>query len=187
MLNKRFLMLAIVVTAGVLVIAGYNRPYRWWPMNDMAEQEYIKAFTKDSGRAPAEGTVTVDEWDFVPNKLELANYPDFKNPTGGVADTTSVARGKELYDVYCWPCHGAEMSADEAKFSPVRRGNRPGSDRVWAMPAANIDLVKNYSDEHIFAVITHGSAIMKRMSYHLSPEERWDVVNYVRSLADKAQ
>ena len=171
MLNKKLVGVTALVLFGLVFTAAYNRPFRWWPFNDMSEQEFIKPFTENSLRAPAEGSVAVDQWDPVPLKTELTNYPDFKNPVAATAE--SVQQGGKLFGIYCYPCHGQEMSPDPEKMSPVQKKGMPG---------ANLLLVRNYSDEHIFATITHGSAIMKRMSYHLSPEERWHVVNYIRSL-----
>lgn len=173
MLNKKLLGAMAVLGCCLVLMAAYNRPFRWWPFNDMSEQLILKPFTKDGLRQPAEGSVAIDAWDPVPTKLELANFPDFKNPVEATAD--SIHTGEEFFNIYCLSCHGPGMTADPEKFTPVQKKGMPG---------ASILLVKNYSDEHIFAVMTHGSAIMKRVSYHLSPEERWHVVNYIRSLAN---
>ncbi len=201
MLNKKLLMISGIVLCGLVVMGAYNRPYRWWNaifspfhIEDMNEQAFIKPFHPNSLRTPPEGSVALDAYDPVPNKMDLmmrpADFADLKNPI--TLDDVSIKKGEELYNVYCWPCHGTAMSPDEADWSPVRRGLLPGevADQPrWSMPAANIELVRaaNYSDEHIFSVISNGSAIMKRMDYHLSPEERWHVVNYVRSIANKNQ
>jgi mono/diheme cytochrome c family protein len=188
MRNRKFWLIAAVVVCGFALMAGYNRPYRWWPVNDMSEQEYIKAFTTDSGRAPAPGTVAVGAPDVVPPTLEFAmklgDHPDFEKPPSAASSPESIARGEELYNIYCKVCHGQDMGpTPEMKSAVYKRVN-------GALPAADIHRLTAspiYSDEYIFAIITHGSAsgLMKRMSYHLSPEERWDVVNYVRSLVDK--
>ena len=177
-------------------MAGFNRPYRWWnvlltplAVTDMNEQPIIKPFHQDSLRDPAPGSVSVDSWDPVPTKFDLLTAPDqhadFKNPVS--ADEDSVAQGKALYSIYCTHCHGPDMTPDPNLWPPVKVGKLPGETEIrWSMPAADINLVKNYTDEHIFAVITHGSgAIMKRMSYHLDPEERWHIVNYIRSIENQ--
>jgi len=186
-LNKKLLWVLAILVCGVALMAAYNRPYRWWPFNDMTEQPILKPFNKDGLRQPPEGAVKVDAWDPVPLKTELANYPDFKNPLASSPE--SIKRGEALYSIYCWTCHGEGFSPDPAKYSPIKRGKlNPDDPEVrWSMPAADINLISLYSDEHIYSVITHGSAIMKRMSYHLSPEERWHVVNYVRSLITEHQ
>lgn len=199
MLNKKLLMISGLILCGLVVMGAYNRPYRWWnaifspfQIDDMNEQAFIKPYSPDSLRTPPEGSVYVGAPDVVPNKMDLmtkaAEYADFKNPIP--LDETSIKKGEELYTIYCWSCHGVELSNKPEDWSPVRRGYLDGEDPDqprWQMPAANIDLIKMYSDEHIFAVLTHGSAIMKRMDYHLSPEERWHIVNYVRDIVNKNQ
>jgi mono/diheme cytochrome c family protein len=42
--------------------------------------------------------------------------------------------------------------------------------------------VQNLPDNTIFVVITQGRGIMPSLSESLSVVERWDVINYVRSL-----
>lgn len=185
MLNKKLLMVVGFALVGLVLMGGYNRPYRWWggilsplEIRGMNDQSAIKPFTDNSLRTPVPGTVSHGQWDPVPTKMDLLVKPaenaSFKNPIGATPE--SVAEGEALYNVYCISCHGTEMSPDPSFNSPVQKKGMPG---------ANIHLVKNYTDEHIFAVITHGNAIMRRQSYHLSPEERWHVVNYIRSLANK--
>ena len=176
MVNKKVLWCAAVCLCGLVLMAAYSRPFRWWPVNDMTEQPAIKPFHTDGLRPPAEGSVAIDGWEPVPTKLELAQYPDFKNPVPRTPE--SIEKGKALYETYCWTCHGTGMSPDPTKWSPV-----PTMNAV----SAKVNLIQIYSDEHIYSVITHGSAIMKRMSYHLDPEERWHVVNYVRTLIEAHQ
>ena len=176
MINKPVLWCLLVVAGGALVAAAYSRPYRWWPINDMTEQPTIKPFHPDGLRGAPEGSVALDEWEVVPDRLEIltGQHPDFKNPVP--LDEASVKKGEELYTVYCYTCHGTEMASD--KKSPVQEKGMPGF---------AIEVVQARPDEYIFSTITHGGAIMKRMDYHLSPEERWHVVNYIRSLINDFQ
>ena len=197
MLNKRLLAFAGLFLCALVLMGAYNRPYRWWnalltpfAIDDMNETIAIKPFNLDSLRAPPEGSVSVDQWEPIPTRNEVmamtGTIPeDLKNPFMG--DPTSVEKGKELYQVFCWNCHGEEFSSDPEKWSPVRRGYLDGEEPVarWQMPAAAIDLIRYYTDDHIFAVITHGNALMTRLDYHLDPEERWHIVNYTRSIIDK--
>lgn len=169
--KKKLLLASVVLVASVAMVAGYNRPYRWWPINEMSEQTIIKPFNENGLRAPVEGTVAVEQWAWVPPRAEI-DSAGITNPIP--SSEASVAEGEELYNTYCLSCHGEGMQNDEEHMSPVQRRGMPG---------ANLDLVKMRSDASIFATMTHGSAIMKRVSYHLSPEERWHVVNYIRHLA----
>lgn len=175
MLNKKLLAVTGIVLAGVALMAAYNRPFRWWPFNDMSEQIIIKPFNENSLLEPPEGSVSIDQWEPSPtrNEVALGEKEGLTNPIPSSAE--SVARGEELYQIYCHNCHGKEMSPNPEDQSPVQQKGMPG---------ANILLVRTYSDAHIYAVLEHGNAIMKRVSYHLSPEERWHVINYIRSFQD---
>lgn len=176
MVNKKLLLSVTILLAVVILTAAYRRPYAWWPVNDMAEQPIIKPYHTHGLRAPVEGTQALESWDPVPPKMEVEQnlHPDLQNPIA--ATEASIKKGQDLYKKYCWPCHGDGMKPGEQYQSPVMKKGMPG---------ANLIRVSMLSDSTIFATITHGNAIMKRMDYHLSPEERWHVVNYVRQEIEK--
>ena len=44
---------------------------------------------------------------------------------------------------------------------------------------------QNLSDQDIFLVITQGRGVMPSLSENLSAQERWDVINYLRTLQQK--
>ncbi|MDJ0836694.1 MAG: c-type cytochrome [Acidobacteriota bacterium] len=184
MLNKKLLWALGLISVGVLLTAGYNRPYRWWPVNDMSEQQIIKPFNTDSLRTPPEGSVAVDAWEPAPTIMTVATW-EGKNPIPLTDE--SVAMGKATYDIMCKHCHGPDFGLTPDAKAPVQTGKRPDGVEFMIMPAAPISLVVNAqrTDEYIYAVISSGSAIMRRLDYHLDPEERWHVVNYVRSLANQ--
>ena len=178
MLNKKLLTVLAVVICGLLLTAGYNRPFRWWPVNDMSEQIFIKPFTENSLRDPAEGSVAVDAPDPVPGRLE-ADAAGIVNPIPLTDE--SVVKGKELYDLYCLVCHGVEVGLDPTQKSAFQ--TKAEASGLVPFP---ITVIRVRSDAYIFATITNGGAIMKRLDYHMDPEERWHVVNYVRSIANKS-
>jgi mono/diheme cytochrome c family protein len=88
------------------------------------------------------------------------------------ASADSLARGKDLFSINCMMCHG-----DGGK------GDGKLSDMFTPTPA---DLtspgVAALSDDQIFMVITQGRGPMPPIAENLSPTDRWDVINYVRSL-----
>lgn len=91
------------------------------------------------------------------------------------ADAVSLERGKQLYEISCTPCHGAQGNG-QGNFSAFL---------VKAKPANLLDdRVKNLSDGSIFMTITHGvPGTMPPMRENLpTARDRWDVVNYVRQL-----
>jgi len=93
-----------------------------------------------------------------------------KNPVAPTPE--SVARGKPLYAIYCAPCHGPEGAGDGPvgpKFIPATDLRQPATQQK--------------SDGYLAHYIGHGGAIMPAYGEAISVEERWDIVNYVRSLA----
>jgi mono/diheme cytochrome c family protein len=117
--------------------------------------------------------------DFSKNTWELpADADKTKNPVA--ASEESIAKGKELYldrnKGNCIFCHGETGAGNEANLPRLRRkpANLTNKERMTAM-----------TDGELFWKITKGiHGIMpageKRMP---ADEERWHVVNYIRTLA----
>jgi putative copper resistance protein D len=87
----------------------------------------------------------------------------------------SVASGAALYRAHCATCHG-----------PGGRGDGPGGAGLPRLPA---DLTAPHTAQHtvgdMFWWLTHGIAAggMPPFGAALSEEERWDLINFVRTLA----
>src|ERR1044071_5954779 len=116
--------------------------------------------------------------DFSKNTWELPEDADkTKNPT--TATPESIAKGKELYlertKGNCVFCHGETGAGNEANFPRLRRkpADLTNKERMSAM-----------TDGEVFWKITKGiNGIMPSMEKRLTEEERWNVVNYIRTLA----
>jgi mono/diheme cytochrome c family protein len=108
----------------------------------------------------------------------------FTNPTrpdpSQPAPFQSLARGKQLWQIYCIECHGPAGMGD----GPVSMANaqRPG-------PFAGVFPVMTAtarSDGYIYNLIRVGGDRMP--SYQrIPPEDRWHLVNYVRHLQSGGQ
>jgi mono/diheme cytochrome c family protein len=110
---------------------------------------------------PIEGVV------YIPNSQVLP-----ANPTK--AEDASIARGKELYAINCQMCHGV-----------TGEGNGPIAAFLIKFKPANLTspLIKAFPDGQIFITITNGvPERMPPLNENLTVSERWDVVNYVRTL-----
>jgi len=83
----------------------------------------------------------------------------------------SVQKGKELYMTYCAKCHGLRGLGD---------GPSVGSLRVQA--GLNLTILGSESDGEIFWKISTGRAEMPPFELILMPEERWHIVNFLRTL-----
>ncbi len=94
------------------------------------------------------------------------------------ADATSVERGRILYSVTCIQCHGAKADGNGVVGGALM------------FPPANLtsDVVQNKPDGALFLTIsngiqgTGGQIHMPALNENLNVRDRWDVVNYLRTL-----
>lgn len=117
-----------------------------------------------------------------------AYVPDSGAPTNPVpADETSIARGAELFNINCTQCHGVD-------------GKGNGTIAAFLVKKKPADLtsglIQSKSDGTLFLSISNGifnpnntlfpdvefSGQMPPMNENLTVRERWDVVNYIRTL-----
>ena len=89
------------------------------------------------------------------------------------ADEASVARGAELYDIHCKMCHGA-----------TAQGNGPIAPFLANKPAnLTSPIVQSKSDGSIFLTVTNGvEGKMPALNENLLVPDRWDLVNFIRTL-----
>lgn len=96
-----------------------------------------------------------------------------KNPIP--ADEQSVAAGKIVYAKECLSCHGT-----------TGKGDGPASKALEKNPG---DLSKasmwEQTDGALFWKLTEGRKPMPSFEKNLSEEQRWQVINYTRTLAPK--
>lgn len=94
-----------------------------------------------------------------------------ENPTA--ADDASIARGAELYAINCKMCHGQ-----------TAEGNGPIAPFLANKPAnLTSPVVQSKSDGSIFLTITNGvTGKMPALNENFIVSERWDLVNYIRTL-----
>lgn len=98
-----------------------------------------------------------------------------KNPIA--ADDKSVAAGKTVYVKECLSCHGNEGKGDGPAAKDLEKP--PGD--LSSAP------VQEQSDGALFWKISEGRKPMPSFSTSLSDEQRWQVVNYLRTLAAKSK
>jgi len=88
------------------------------------------------------------------------------------ADENSLQRGQILYNINCTMCHGVGGA-----------GNGSLASHFTPPPADLTDQeVQGFKLQELFMIITQGRSDMPGLSENLSPTERWDVVNFIRSL-----
>jgi mono/diheme cytochrome c family protein len=124
--------------------------------------DVVHRFTLDVGtRSP----LTLSQEDQTPNPVQ--------------PDARSIAAGKELYTTNCVPCHGVTGLGD----GPVglTLNPRPADLTVHTEPGV-------HTDGQLYKWISEGypGSTMPEFNKYLSETERWDIVNYIRTLARPA-
>jgi len=166
---KWVFVLSLLVVGAFGAVLGLNVAY-WW-LNDMFYTQRVmpgeKAFSMPTGSLPRSGGQAY----YSPADRDAAAAR--RNPVSATVE--SVNRGGTLFAIYCTPCHGASGKGDglvAAKFVP-------------AADLTNPDLQKVRTDGFWQSYLSVGGAVMPAYGEALTPEERWDVVNYLRTLARK--
>jgi mono/diheme cytochrome c family protein len=113
--------------------------------------------------APPAGAVPTTGREVVSQASEL------KNPVP--ATPASLAEGKALFETNCLICHG-QTSAERG---PV------GKKLIPPPPGLDQDMVKGLSDSTVFKAITFGFGRMPIFQDKLTPGERWNLVNFLRT------
>jgi mono/diheme cytochrome c family protein len=118
------------------------------------------SFTMDSYNPT---TPDQDKW------VAPATAKDVKNPFSG---TESINKGMAIYKVRCVVCHGPEGNGD----GPAGKALNP--------PAAihSSAAVQSQTDGELFWKMSEGRGPMVGWKLILSEEDRWHLVNYVRTL-----
>lgn len=100
-----------------------------------------------------------------------ASADTIKNPYKG--NTSATLEGKKIYIKFCVTCHGNKGKGDgiAAPGLPKRPADHTS------------DFVQKQKDGAIFWIITKGNTPMPSYKSTLTVTQRWQVVNYIRTLA----
>lgn len=141
---------------------------------DMVDQPSAKA---QESEAPADpGGIPVNGGETMPAPTTESGMFDAKDAAAAVpnpvpATQESLARGKYFYEINCLVCHGESGKGDGIvgqKFTDK------------APVDLNEDYTQDQADGQLFFTLTRGRVAMPFYRDALSPEERWDVVNYIK-------
>ena len=132
---------------------------------DMASQPAV-GFQEAPRLLPPERSVPISGKSIVLDTLPV-------NPVQ--ADNTSLRRGEVLFSIYCALCHGERG-----------RGDGPLAEYYEERPLRSLtsDTITAQFDGQLYRTITEGFSRMPPQAEALSPRERWDVINYLRSLTE---
>jgi len=95
------------------------------------------------------------------------------NPLAG--NNSGIADAKKLYLSTCAPCHGDKGKGDGAAAASLNP--KPADHTSKALQAE--------TDGELFWKITEGRKAMPGWKSSLTEQQRWSLVNYIRTLAKK--
>ena len=162
---KRLLMIFVVVGVlfGVVLLFSYDVIKIDWPSFMEIQPAYKpmeNPLPPPALSVPVEGAIAI---------------PHMGPPQNPVpADQASITRGAELYAINCKLCHG-----------PQGQGNGPISGFLVDHKPANLTspLLIAMKDGSVFLVISDGvPGRMPALNENLTVRERWDVINFIRTL-----
>ena len=120
-------------------------------------------------RLPPEGSVPTKGLEHTP-KPGTPEAGALKNPEKMTG--FSLLTGKELYGIYCTPCHGDHGKGD----GPVAKKFVPTPVDISGTGFGMAP------DGMLFAIVTHGWNGMPPFRSDLTEKERWLVISYLRTL-----
>jgi len=145
-------------------------------MHDQPKYTALEASTffenGQASRLPPEGTVARGQlradrhlYEGVVDGRPAATFPF-------PVDDAVMARGQDMYNAFCSPCHGVTGAGDGMV---VQRG-------FSAPPALTAEYLRRMPPSYFFAVITNGRGSMPDHRAQIQPEDRWAIAAYLRAL-----
>lgn len=127
-------------------------------------------------REPAPHTVKRNKFGWIPYRSRNVSKDSVNIMVQGMkspldSSAMYVIEGKALYTVYCKHCHGASGTGDGKV-----------ADKYAGVANLKGEAYLGMSEPHIFHVITYGAGLMGAHGSQVSPEDRWMIARYVKSL-----
>jgi mono/diheme cytochrome c family protein len=97
-----------------------------------------------------------------------------ENPVKPTA--ASVAAGKRTFATQCAMCHGTEGDG---------KGDLAGTLELKLRDYRKPEALKDVTDGEMFYILTSGKGKMPGQEDRMKPEQKWNLVNFIRSLSKK--
>ena len=148
-----------------LLVLGVAPARSWVWRTDMVQQPSIKP--QEAPRPIPENSIPRQGKELHIDRVEAGKR--LRNPLE--SSPATVESGKNFYQIYCALCHGLEGKGDgpvAAKFVPP--------------PDLTLDVIRKRPDGFLYQTITDGGPLMPAQWEALGPNERWEIVIYLRRL-----
>ncbi|HYK21969.1 MAG TPA: cytochrome c [Pyrinomonadaceae bacterium] len=156
----------LLLAVSILILSSFDIA-----VTSSAQNANSSTTQNQNSKPPAQPDFSKNTWELPENAAET------KNPVAVTPE--SIAKGKELYmertKGNCVFCHGETGAGNEANLPKLRRkpADLSNKERMTAM-----------TDGELFWKISKGiTGIMPAGEKRMTEEERWHVVNYIRTLA----
>ena len=127
------------------------------------------------GSVPVDGRVVEDPADrfswLLPEMMIETALP---NPVEHVS--ASLVNGQLKYNTYCLVCHGDSAAINETGFAATKIND------LGMIAPAVITLTPDFTDGYIYHKVKYGGAVMPSLGYATTDRDRWDIINYIRTL-----
>src|SRR3990170_3361247 len=160
--RRGLLIIGLVLTPFVIGILFTYELIKIPFETNMADQPSVD-YQEGPRLLPPDDAVPVQGLSLIPEQFPVNPVP---------ADEVSLQRGRILYGVHCQVCHGEQGHGDGPLASYFVRTPQ---NLTGASISAEFDGA-------VYLTIIQGFGEMPALAENLTPRERWDVVNYVRTL-----
>ena len=168
--TRHILAVIVLGTAGCSWFTDFKQQPKIDPWESVADTIPPRGNPQNS--VPVYGTAAPGfEYGRLPAIATIDSMSGIPNPVP--ADQRSLNNGRINFQINCAVCHG-----------PLGQGNGPAT--RFGMAGINLtsDVTKNRTDGYIFGMIRNGRGLMPTYN-RIEEPDRWDIVNYVRSLQGK--
>jgi mono/diheme cytochrome c family protein len=178
----------ILLAGGVVLLAACDRDnnhpgYTYFP--DMTYSRAYESYSENPNfenhstlREPVEGTVPRG-YTPLPYTKDLEDRAragrELVNPL--MVSDAVVERGRVLYERYCIHCHGPHGDGQGHLYTS----------KLYPYPPASLvnEKVRTIEDGQIFHTITYGYGVMGAHGPIIRPEDRWNIIVYIREVLQK--
>ncbi len=117
---------------------------------------------------PPKGTIPRGFFPYTMKSAEEAGLK-LKNPLPFSREV--IHRGRDVYNIYCYACHGERGIGDGPVVPP------------YPIPKSLVsDQARGFVDGHLYHVITKGQGVMPAYASQVTREDRWAIIQFLRVL-----
>ncbi|WP_321289252.1 cytochrome c [uncultured Sunxiuqinia sp.] len=179
-------LLVILIVAIAFSSCDHNRNNPGWQyFDDMVKSPAYESYTPNPNfedgktmQGTIEGTIPRDMIPYPYGKTDSDRAvagQTLQNPLTAIPET--IARGKELYGIYCLQCHGENGDGKGPLYTSKKYPYPPASlisEKMLAAP-----------EGEIYHVITVGWGVMGEHGSMLLPKDRWKITSYIENELQK--